>query len=78
MVYFNKQADEGCFAAAGLVTLVYDHILTLPDEIALIWAAPSSFSKHVFLLNRYIVPSALASVAFGTSGVWKAYRGSDY
>jgi hypothetical protein len=41
-----------------------DHLLTLPDEIALIWRSPPSFAKYDFLLNRYLVPVVLVGVAF--------------
>lgn len=55
--------------AAGLVILLYDHLLTLPDEILLIWRSPPSFSKYAFLSNRYIVPMGLIAVAFEMSGL---------
>jgi hypothetical protein len=55
-------------AAAGLVMVLYDHILTLPDEIALIWKSPPSLAKCAFLLNRYLVPVALIVVAFQMCG----------
>ncbi|TFY67264.1 hypothetical protein EVG20_g4004 [Dentipellis fragilis] len=50
-------------SAIGLVALIYDHILTLPDEIRLIWKAPRSFAKWAFLANRYIVALCLILVA---------------
>ncbi|GLB37231.1 hypothetical protein LshimejAT787_0402820 [Lyophyllum shimeji] len=50
--------------ASGLVLLVYDHILTLSTEISLIWSSPPSFSKYLFLLNRYLVPTALLLIAY--------------
>jgi hypothetical protein len=50
---------------AGLVVLLYDHLLTLPKEVELIWKAPASAPKYAFLLNRYIVPSILLAVAYG-------------
>ena len=33
---------------------VYDYFLTLPDEVSLIWAAPWTPMKVLFLLTRYI------------------------
>jgi hypothetical protein len=48
--------------------LIYDHILTLPAEISLIWKSPPSFVKYAFLLNRYLVPFALAGIAFEMCG----------
>jgi hypothetical protein len=45
--------------------LVYDHLLTLPREITLVWRAPASLSKFAFLLNRYMVPAGLAVIVVG-------------
>ncbi|KAH9998718.1 hypothetical protein BJV77DRAFT_1064708 [Russula vinacea] len=41
-------------SAAGLAALLYDHALTIGDEIRLIWAAPRSFLKWIFLINHYL------------------------
>ncbi|KAI9510915.1 hypothetical protein F5148DRAFT_1281376 [Russula earlei] len=49
--------------AAGLVALLYDHALTLSDEIRLIWTAPRSFAKWMFLVNRYLSEVCLVAVA---------------
>ncbi|EJD03306.1 uncharacterized protein FOMMEDRAFT_43934, partial [Fomitiporia mediterranea MF3/22] len=43
------------FIGIGLVLLLYNQILSFPDEVDFIWSARSSFAKHVFLLNRYVV-----------------------
>ncbi|KAF5351984.1 hypothetical protein D9756_007380 [Leucocoprinus leucothites] len=51
-------------SGAGLVALIYDHILTLPSEISLIWPAPSSYAKYIFLFNRYLVPASLLTIAW--------------
>jgi hypothetical protein len=56
------------FAAVGLVALLYDHILTFPEEVSLIWRSPPSFSKYAFILNRYLVPLALITTAFEMCG----------
>ncbi|KAI0790880.1 hypothetical protein C8Q75DRAFT_806253 [Abortiporus biennis] len=50
--------------AAGLVVLLYDHILTLPDEIRLVWPVRRSFAKYAFLLNRYLVLGCVLAVAY--------------
>ena len=52
-------------AAVGLAVLLYDHILTFADEIELIWPAPATYAKYMFLLNRYIVLGTLLAVAYG-------------
>ncbi|TFY57578.1 hypothetical protein EVG20_g8490 [Dentipellis fragilis] len=44
----------GCFGLSSLVLLFYDHILTFPDEVELIWRSRWSVSKVIFLMNRYI------------------------
>ncbi|KAH9949009.1 hypothetical protein B0H21DRAFT_731189 [Amylocystis lapponica] len=54
--------------AVGLVALIYDHTLTFADEVALIWHAPPSFAKYAFLLNRYMVPGALITIAVEMCG----------
>ena len=51
--------------AVGVSILLYDHALTLYDEVKLVWRAPCSFSKYGFLANRYLVLACLLSVAYG-------------
>ncbi|KAJ7905052.1 hypothetical protein B0H13DRAFT_2663233 [Mycena leptocephala] len=43
-------------SAAGLVILIYDHLLSLPDEVRLVWSAKFTSSKILFLALRYCVP----------------------
>jgi hypothetical protein len=52
-------------AVAGLVVVLYDHVLTFGDEVRLIWAAPRSFAKWIFLVNRYLTEVCLLAVANG-------------
>ncbi|TFK75301.1 hypothetical protein BDN72DRAFT_832163 [Pluteus cervinus] len=54
--------------AAGLTALLYDHALTFPSEVSLIWCGPRSLQKYIFLLNRYMVPSILLVVAIEMTG----------
>ncbi|KAG2035087.1 hypothetical protein BDR03DRAFT_541633 [Suillus americanus] len=42
--------------------LIYDHIATLPEEIAFIWCRPKALSAMLFLVNRYV---ALLGNIFG-------------
>ena len=42
-------------------------VMTLSDEINLIWRAPRSFAKYAFLGNRYLVLGALVDVNIGAS-----------
>lgn len=65
------------YIAAGLTLLLYDHIMTLPDEMALIWRSPPSFSKYAFLFNRYLVPIVLTFITVelcGFSGLFFSDR----
>ncbi|KAG1862536.1 hypothetical protein DFJ58DRAFT_775576 [Suillus subalutaceus] len=39
---------------AGNSILIYDHVMTLPEEIALIWRRPKALFAMLFLLNRYL------------------------
>ncbi|KIM25793.1 hypothetical protein M408DRAFT_204302 [Serendipita vermifera MAFF 305830] len=49
--------------AASAVILFYDHIITLPDEIELVWASPLSLATTMFYINRYVpVPIMLLGV----------------
>lgn len=42
-----------------LFVLFYDHLLTLPDEIKVIWPMPWKIPKMLFMVNRYFVPAFL-------------------
>ncbi|KAG1864472.1 hypothetical protein C8R48DRAFT_772992 [Suillus tomentosus] len=39
---------------AGNSILIYDHIVTLQEEITFIWRRPKALSAVLFLLNRYV------------------------
>ncbi|KAG1782189.1 hypothetical protein EV702DRAFT_512201 [Suillus placidus] len=54
----NLRASQ-YFSAAGLVILLWDHFLTVHDEVELIWRARWSLPKLLFLFNRYVVPACL-------------------
>ncbi|KAG2097005.1 uncharacterized protein F5147DRAFT_715690 [Suillus discolor] len=55
-VLFNMYA-----ILAGNSILIYDHMVTLPEEIDLIWRRPKTLSAMLFLLNRYA--ALLASIS---------------
>ncbi|KAG2014245.1 hypothetical protein CC2G_011080 [Coprinopsis cinerea AmutBmut pab1-1] len=44
------------FQLAAFVVLVYDHALTLDQEVARIWKRPLSGASILFYINRYITP----------------------
>ncbi|CAE6440266.1 unnamed protein product [Rhizoctonia solani] len=45
-----------CITVAGFALMIWDHFITLPTEIQLVWPAKLSPVKVLFLLNRYIPP----------------------
>ncbi|KAG9114245.1 hypothetical protein FRC07_007674 [Ceratobasidium sp. 392] len=49
-----------CLSIAGICVLIYDHILTFPDEVRFIWKQKWSIVSTIFVLNRYITPLVLA------------------
>ncbi|CAL1697812.1 unnamed protein product [Somion occarium] len=56
-------------SVVGLVALLYDHFLTLKDEIQLIWFSPSwGVIKWAFLYNRYVVEISLILAAYVQAG----------
>ncbi|KIM33086.1 hypothetical protein M408DRAFT_62367 [Serendipita vermifera MAFF 305830] len=54
-VYASKYLSYATFAL-----LIYDHLLTLPEEVKLVWLGRPSFVKALFLFNRYFVPLFIA------------------
>lgn len=56
-------------SAAGLVVLLYDHILTFDQELRLIWHANTTLPKLLFLFNRYTVPIAMLIRTNDLSGI---------
>jgi len=48
---------------------VYDILLTLDIEINLVWPAPLSVVKGLFLLNRYLIPGVYLWVTYMLSGL---------
>jgi len=52
-------AGSQYFAVAGVVILIYNHILSFEDEVEYIWRAKSTAPKLLFLILRYIVPSSI-------------------
>ena len=54
----------------GFVILIYDHFLTLPEEIEYVWKRPKkNFISVIFLLNRYIVPLVLTIDVYDKLGL---------
>ncbi|EMD30961.1 hypothetical protein CERSUDRAFT_69651 [Gelatoporia subvermispora B] len=55
-------------SAAGLVVLLYDYVLTVHEEVRLVWPAPRSAAKWTFLVNRYFVIAMQLVVAYEMCG----------
>ncbi|KZV75631.1 hypothetical protein PENSPDRAFT_748291 [Peniophora sp. CONT] len=53
------------FFLAALTVLLYDHFLTLADEVDLIWKRKKSYVLYLFLTVRYYALIAVVVVAFG-------------
>ncbi|EKM53282.1 uncharacterized protein PHACADRAFT_259529, partial [Phanerochaete carnosa HHB-10118-sp] len=72
-VPFVTAAEQGVAVKAltlvGLTALVHDHLLTLDQEIDLIWRGRPGFVSTIFLLNRYIVPCIIIVDVYELSGV---------
>ncbi|ETW77234.1 hypothetical protein HETIRDRAFT_326903, partial [Heterobasidion irregulare TC 32-1] len=53
------------FFLAVLTVLLYDHLLTLPEEVATVWKKKKTYVLYLFLFIRYYAPVAVSVVAFG-------------
>lgn len=51
----------------GLTVVFWDHICTFSDEVQLIWTAPRSLVKTLFLANRYMTLACMILAACQTS-----------
>ncbi|KAJ6453971.1 hypothetical protein C8R45DRAFT_1038552 [Mycena sanguinolenta] len=49
--------------------LLYDHLLTLDDEVEYIWTAPRTLAKTLFMILRYMVPVFLTAETITRSGL---------
>ncbi|KAH9962150.1 hypothetical protein BC827DRAFT_230058 [Russula dissimulans] len=60
-----KHIQIGKYFFLGAYTmLLYDHLLTLPQEIQTIWKKKKTFPLYVFILVRYYALLAMSIVAF--------------
>ncbi|KAJ7040843.1 hypothetical protein C8F04DRAFT_1082387 [Mycena alexandri] len=56
-------------SAAGLVILLYDHVLSFPQEVRYIWSAQHTSGKWAFLILRYGVPPMMIGHTIQLSGL---------
>ncbi|QRW12631.1 hypothetical protein RhiLY_11630 [Ceratobasidium sp. AG-Ba] len=54
---------------AGYTAMIYDHILTFPDEVEYVWKAEKSPAICMFLLVRYITPIVLTIDIYDKGGI---------
>jgi len=61
-----KQIQIGKYVFLGAYTmLLYDHLLTLPDEVQTVWKKKKTFPLYLFILVRYYALLAVSVVAYG-------------
>ncbi|TDL13396.1 hypothetical protein BD410DRAFT_846995 [Rickenella mellea] len=63
-----------CTTIAAVTVLIWDYLITLPDEVALVWPSSWSISKFLFMLNRYLVFIDSIMLVYGAvflSGEWR-------
>ncbi|XP_006460494.1 hypothetical protein AGABI2DRAFT_135682 [Agaricus bisporus var. bisporus H97] len=72
------------FQIAAMVMFAYDYMLTLGEEVELIWMRPMSFATMLFFLIRYV--SLMQSIVLAVSlndpdwkgkSWWKNARGTS-
>ena len=63
-IVFERVLATKYFSATGLVILMYDHLLSLPAEVRLIWPLAWEYPKIAFIYNRYAVTGYLLYVAY--------------
>lgn len=56
-------------SAAGLVFMLYDHLLTFGDEVEYVWSSRWTLPKGLFLFVRYLVPTAMIINSYQMSGL---------
>ncbi|CAG7848005.1 SubName: Full=Uncharacterized protein {ECO:0000313/EMBL:CCA69802.1} [Serendipita indica DSM 11827] len=58
LIMTNLQASR-YLSAAGMIVVLYDTILTLPDEFRFIWPMSFGVIKSIWFLSRYVVPGLI-------------------
>ena len=53
------------YSAAGLVCILYDHIVTLDAEVSTIWnGSCPTVTKVMYVISRYVIEGMLMTVAY--------------
>ncbi|KAJ7649474.1 hypothetical protein DFH06DRAFT_1475844 [Mycena polygramma] len=68
------------FSAVSFIAVVYDHLITLDDEVDTIWKNPNVrwHSKAAFVVNRYLTEGIIAYVAYILSGMSTTLSDTHY
>jgi len=69
---------QAYLGVAGFCLLLYDMAITLDIEINLVWPAPLSLVKVLFLFNRYVVPGFYIWNVYMLSGTVTSVPGDSY
>jgi len=69
---------QAYLGVAGFCLLLYDMAITLDIEINLVWPAPFSLVKVLFLFNRYVVPGVYIWNVYMLSGTITSVPGNSY
>lgn len=75
---FQLAAASKYIAAAGLVFVIYDHVISFSDEVELIWKAKWTLPKVTFLLLRYTVPCVLIVHTYKLAGLKSVHNPNSF
>ncbi|KZT02819.1 uncharacterized protein LAESUDRAFT_729783 [Laetiporus sulphureus 93-53] len=65
----RDEAAVNAMTLAGFTVLIYDHVLTVSENVNYIWRARMGIVSVIFLLNRYIVPLVLVIDIYEAMGL---------
>ncbi|KAF8526753.1 hypothetical protein JB92DRAFT_3093421 [Gautieria morchelliformis] len=63
------QASRYCLVSS-LALLIYEHLLTLGDEVRYIWSNRISLAGSLFFVTRYFVPISLSVITSALTTTW--------
>ncbi|TRM61617.1 hypothetical protein BD626DRAFT_405454 [Schizophyllum amplum] len=55
-VALSNLRDSKYTYVASMTLMVYDMLLTLPEEVSTMWSGRPSIGRYMFLVNRYVAP----------------------
>jgi len=67
--FFNLRVTRYC-VVAGWTLVIYDFLMTVPDEITLMWPARRSWVKFLFVFLRYGSVISLSVICAQYLGLW--------